>query len=259
MLKVEEQDHVLQKAAEIALARYSIRDLPTIGLEEALEDEFDKGKTTLDERLKSLRPSPDWFAEIDDLGIETINKVWGKELVSILLGSSEYDYSHAIMLYDALRTEMLPGSVDEERFPIDQLEKFIQNWRQRVIVALERNIDGSIITQKVEKVSVYPDVPVHHLDALEILPELKNRYPDYIRKELASVKIIRKARQLFLETTVLTTRGEDIRRTDFTFIGNPLAELSTIEQAHRFLQEMDPTSISHITDLFRPDLKNIKG
>lgn len=100
--------------------------------------------------------------------------------------------------------------------------------------------------------------------ALEILPQLRQKYPRYLRTEITSVRFVQSQERCYLEiTTADQVAGylvdETSKRTDLAFIaggsGNGDAFFSptrsTIENAHRFVSDFDVVSIINCTDLFR--------
>lgn len=106
-------------------------------------------------------------------------------------------------------------------------------------------------------------------ESIEILSELRKRYPQYLREELISVKFVQSANRCYLETTTLNVvadylRDEMTKRDDLGFItdgdhGEKLyfdPQRSISENVHRFIFEFDEISIVNCTDLFRADLPN---
>ena len=101
--------------------------------------------------------------------------------------------------------------------------------------------------------------------SVDILPELKRRYPGWIREDLSSVRLIQKAGRVFLETTMSKTAGpvrdEKVDRVDLCFIHggseDEIGEMfspdrTAFENAQKFVAEMDPFGLMMCTDLFRP-------
>lgn len=98
---------------------------------------------------------------------------------------------------------------------------------------------------------------------LEILPELREKYPRYLRPDITSVSFVQSQDQCYLEITTAdrvndSLTDETTRRTDLAFIansgggGDPFFSpaRSITENAHRFLTEFDAVSIINCTDLF---------
>lgn len=94
--------------------------------------------------------------------------------------------------------------------------------------------------------------------ATEILPRLRNLYPQYLRPEITSVKIVQKEDVCFIEITSRVhenLRDEKIERIDLEFISEgdlPMfdANRSTRENADKFVNELDAYSIIVCTTLF---------
>jgi len=100
---------------------------------------------------------------------------------------------------------------------------------------------------------------------IEILPQLKAQYADYLRPNIVSVKFGQTKDKCYLEiaTAELVAgylQDETIRRTDLGFITDsgqddlffkPIA--STTENARKFVSEFDEISIINCTDLFTHD------
>ncbi len=94
----------------------------------------------------------------------------------------------------------------------------------------------------------------------DILPELKEKYSQWLRPEIISVRIIQKNRTVLLEIATKmehkSLADEEIKRTDLGFIAedtdNPLfpSERTAQENAEYFVNQFDPYSIMMCTDLF---------
>jgi hypothetical protein len=102
--------------------------------------------------------------------------------------------------------------------------------------------------------------------ALEILPQLRDRYPRYLRPAIISVKFTQSTDRCYVEITT-TERKDDYlmdettKRTDLAFIAggtgsddrffSPASPIT--ENAHRFVSSFDEISIINCTDLFTPE------
>lgn len=100
-------------------------------------------------------------------------------------------------------------------------------------------------------------------DAVEILLDLKNRFSNFLRPDIISVKFAQSDGRCYLETTSAELvagylRNETVRREDLAFIMSD-AEANEVMfdptdpvaiNAQKFLSEMDPISIINCTDLF---------
>lgn len=97
---------------------------------------------------------------------------------------------------------------------------------------------------------------------IEILPQLKAQYADYLRPDITSVKLGQAKDRCYLEiaTTDVVAgylHDETIKRTDLGFISDEdydtllfKPERSITENAQRFVDEFDEISIINCTDLF---------
>jgi len=99
--------------------------------------------------------------------------------------------------------------------------------------------------------------------SLEILPQLQEKYPQHLRPQITSVKLVQSETRCYLEITTADSVGdylldETSKRTDLAFISedsysdelyfSPTS--SIIENAHRFVSTFDAVSIINCTDLF---------
>lgn len=104
-------------------------------------------------------------------------------------------------------------------------------------------------------------------DAVEILPQLKAKFPTYLRPNITSVRFAQANGRCYLEMTTAETvagylHNELTRREDLAFISggsgsddklfDPTG--SVVENAHKFVSEMDEVSIINCTDLFPPEV-----
>lgn len=99
--------------------------------------------------------------------------------------------------------------------------------------------------------------------SLEILPQLREKYPRYLRPEIASVRFVQSQDRCYLEITTADRvndylMDETSKRTDLAFISAGSEEddalfspaRSITENAHRFVSDFDVVSIINCTDLF---------
>ena len=102
--------------------------------------------------------------------------------------------------------------------------------------------------------------------SLEILPQLRGKYPRYLRSEIISAKFTQSADRCCLEITTADRVSdylvdETSKRTDLAFIAggtgsddrffSPRSPI--IENAHRFVSNFDEISIINCTNLFTPE------
>jgi hypothetical protein len=97
---------------------------------------------------------------------------------------------------------------------------------------------------------------------VEILPQLKVKYADYLRTDVTSVKLGQTIDRCYLEITTTNLvadylHDESIKRTDLGFITDEdndslffKPERSINENAQRFIKEFDEIGIINCTDLF---------
>jgi hypothetical protein len=99
--------------------------------------------------------------------------------------------------------------------------------------------------------------------SLEILPQLREKYPLYLRPEIKSVRFVQSQDRCYLEITTADPVNdylvdETSKRTDLAFISNGSGDddpffssvRSITENAHRFVSDFDVVSIINCTDLF---------
>jgi hypothetical protein len=98
---------------------------------------------------------------------------------------------------------------------------------------------------------------------LEILPQLRKKYPRYLRPEITSVRFVQSQDRCWLEITSAdrvndSLENETSKRTDLAFISGGSGDddaffsagRSITENAHRFVSDFDVVSIINCTDLF---------
>jgi hypothetical protein len=99
--------------------------------------------------------------------------------------------------------------------------------------------------------------------ALEILPQLRAKYPRYLRPNITSVRFVQSQDRCYLEITTDERIREDLmdetsKRTDLAFISNSSRDddvmfnpaRSITENASRFVSDFDVVGIINCTDLF---------
>lgn len=93
---------------------------------------------------------------------------------------------------------------------------------------------------------------------VEILPDLKKKYPSYLKPGFHSIKITHSDGIVYLESVRYRHSGlrdEIIERTDLGFISNGASEMflasrNTEDNARLFVHQLDEYSMIHCTDLF---------
>ena len=108
------------------------------------------------------------------------------------------------------------------------------------------------------------DAATRSSDAVEILSDLKAKYPNCLRPDLTSVRFLQSPDRCYLEMTTADVVGgylhnETTCREDLAFISDGDANLfdpanSITENARRFAFEMAAISIINCTDLFPTDI-----
>lgn len=98
-------------------------------------------------------------------------------------------------------------------------------------------------------------------NGVEILPDLKKKYPRYLKNDFHSVKIVHTNEIVYLESVRYChagSRDEIIERTDLNFIRDGEGEMFMAcqgpeDNARLFVHELDEYSMIHCTDLFTPE------
>jgi hypothetical protein len=103
-------------------------------------------------------------------------------------------------------------------------------------------------------------------ESLEILPQLRDRYPRHIRPEITSVRFGQTQDRCYLEVHTAETvggylRNEAMTRKDLRFVSADVGDdrpffdpaEPVAENARRFVTEFDELAIINCTDLFTPD------
>lgn len=96
---------------------------------------------------------------------------------------------------------------------------------------------------------------------VEILPDLKRKYPTYLKADFHSIKIVHRDGVVYLESVRYRHAGlrdEVVERTDLAFISDGAAEMfpssrSPEDNARLFVHQLDEYSMIHCTDLFTHD------
>jgi hypothetical protein len=93
---------------------------------------------------------------------------------------------------------------------------------------------------------------------VEILPELKKKYPNYLKPDFHSIKITHSGGVVYLESIRYRHAGlkdEIVERTDLSFIAEDDGDMFQIsrdptDNARLFVHQLDEYSMIHCTDLF---------
>jgi len=143
----------------------------------------------------------------------------------------------------------------------DQVEKNIHKHLDDFRVNTDREffkypIDQAIILLQQNNQSLEEDI----YSAIDITLRLKEKYPKWLKPDIASIRIVQPIERVWLEITQETEmRGnlidQTIKRTDLGFIssngGHFFSPQDSISiNANKFLNQFDPYSIINTTDLF---------
>lgn len=96
---------------------------------------------------------------------------------------------------------------------------------------------------------------------IEILTDLKKKYPAYLKPDFHSIKIVHSGDVVYLETIryrSANSRDEIVERTDLSFISSGEACMFPVtrdpqDNARLFVHSIDEYSMIHCTNLFTPD------
>jgi hypothetical protein len=96
---------------------------------------------------------------------------------------------------------------------------------------------------------------------VEVLPDLKRKYPSYLKLDFHSIKIIHRESVVYLESVRLrhpNLRDEVVERTDLGFISDGDSDMftssrSSEDNARLFVHGLDEYSLIMCTDLFTQD------
>jgi hypothetical protein len=96
---------------------------------------------------------------------------------------------------------------------------------------------------------------------VEILPDLKRKYPKYMKPDFHSVKIVHSDGVVYLESVRyrhVGLRDEVVERTDLGFISSGNSDMFPVtrspqDNARLFVHQLDEYSMIHCTDLFTPE------
>lgn len=99
---------------------------------------------------------------------------------------------------------------------------------------------------------------------VEILPDLKKKYPSYLKPDFHSIKITHSDGVVYLESVRYRQSGlrdEVVERTDLGFISEDngdmfLASRNPEDNARLFVHQLDEYSMIHCTDLFTHEACN---
>ncbi len=134
-----------------------------------------------------------------------------------------------------------------------------QNIRNKIVHGEYTNIsekDLSDLSLKINQICSYLSTYIYSVD---ILPTLYERYTQWIRSDIKSVRLVNKSRKIFLEITSKLGSLDDeiIALTDLSFIGRGYDDDSELFSSDKSAQEntdeflkLDPYSLYMCTELF---------
>ncbi|MCA6218818.1 HNH endonuclease [Ideonella sp. B7] len=147
---------------------------------------------------------------------------------------------------------------------VDQLRRAKIDWERQVAnanaqLAMHKSTMGSNVNVHGNDIQMAV-MPVAR-QSLEILPQLRAKYPRSLRPEMTSVQFVQSQERCYLEITTANRVNdylvdETSKRTDLAFIsGHPERLLfdpgrSITENVHCFISDFDEVSIINCTDLF---------
>jgi HNH endonuclease len=149
------------------------------------------------------------------------------------------------------------------RITADQLRNAKTAWEREVEIrnaerAVQREVvhSNTFASSRVGQTRASPTTR----QSLEMLPQLRAKYPRYLRPEMTSVQFVQSQDRCYLEITTVTGDSdylvdETSMRTDLAFItsGSGLSfspERPIAENVHCFIENFDEVSIINCTDLF---------
>jgi hypothetical protein len=158
-----------------------------------------------------------------------------------------------IVVYDELVSDS--GAVERRLHERFRDSRYQQN-REFFQIPIREAIRGLI-----EEASGFVLPPVGATEGVEILPDLKRKYPSYLRAEFCSIKIVHREGVVYLGT-VRSNRfariNEVVERTDLAIFAeddidmHPMFQLSRSpnDNARLFVHQLDAFDVMQCTDLF---------
>jgi len=155
LLPAQHQAEILTEAALKGMKNFAvypwierISNFKEILAEEISEEGQDPEILQL--RLLGCLPDVDsypWLSDMEVYMSEVVASCFPDELPQVILGNSYFDETNALALQDAIEFfgkehRISVGPLGPNRFivPVDELIAFIQDWRERVIAGLQRQI-----------------------------------------------------------------------------------------------------------------------
>jgi len=144
------------------------------------------------------------------------------------------------------------------RITADQLRRAKQDWERQVKIAnAQQAVQKRDINDNGYQVVGNPSAR----QSIEILPQLREKYPQYLRPEMTSVQFVQSHDRCYLEITTADQVSDYLidemsKRTDLAFVSDdgsgvffsPSSPIT--ENIRRFILEFDEMSIINCTDLF---------
>jgi len=249
----------------------------------ALDDKIELNRR-MNETLEAMARAlfQNWFVDATQAGLP---KGWRERTVdedfNLTMGQSppgeSYNepalYAMGVADHNFLRISMRPAwrlfTKSAGKLPMEfgaLVEKTI-DVRNAIVHGQPTGLDEKELSKLTKAVKKATEFVGTYATSIDILPELKKRYPNWIREDLSAVRIIQKSKRAFLETTTRkpadAVRDEKVERTDLSFIvddvdSEEMAEMfsanhTAAENAQKFVKELDPFSLSMVTDVFRSE------
>lgn len=143
------------------------------------------------------------------------------------------------------------------RITADQLRRAKQDWECQVkITNAQQAVQKKDVHDNAYQVVGNPSAR----QSIEILPQLREKYPQYLRPEIIFVQFVQSHDRCYLEITTASQVGDYLvdemsKRTDLAFVSDgsgvffsPSSPVT--ENIRRFFLEFDEMSIINCTDLF---------
>ncbi len=149
-----------------------------------------------------------------------------------------------------------------ESIPQNHSEVFhaARQARNKIVHGQPTDLDESQLVSLSAKLDQLSEFVASYGFSLDILGELRRRFPQWMRPDITGVRLVQKSGNVFLEITEKTgtLADERLTRTDLSFIAGGSDEddvmfspLRTAEEnARLFVDRLDPYSIINCTDLF---------
>lgn len=175
-----------------------------------------------------------------------------------VLGSSEVDRRHVLPAARAWKLFLSVCGTSKKEY--SQVVQDAQHIRNRIVHGEPTDWDERILVSMIAKLEQVTEFVASYGFSFDILPELRQRHPKWMRPDLTEVRVVQRHGEVFLELASQTgiKKDEAVTRTDLSFIVSGRGEDDRMfsphrtaeENARRFVERLDPYSIINCTDLF---------